>query len=856
MDIPLKNDIMTGKIAVTPAFQGVDPDEWPCQICPIVEGSARYVNRGRRIIKCPKYAHFAVHKLTEVPNNDEKRLQTMHSPLAPLSIDNILRQFSINDAKMNQSQRAFLDIVHRKNVRVFDNDLTYGYNHKLGYYEVSFVFKDSSKPPPLKVWAPQYNKSCQDLLQAKCDQLEAQGVLKDPMDEGIDILHLSPIMIQQKGRAKHKKLQDCSLEEVRFISCQNVLNESIKPIPSTSTSQIKILKFLGRWRYHIFADMHNSYFQIPIKKDLWGYMAVTTPYRGIKILTRAGQGLLNSDVHLDQLMSKVLGDEISAGFAEVARDDIQVGGNSIDELLENWQKVLTKLNICNLKISPNKVRILMDDVEVYGVRIKDGHVMPSPHRISNLGDIDIENIKTVKQLNSWRGLFKTLIGHLPYLSFYMDPFDKIVGSKKSGDTLEWTPELIIAFKNAKSQLEKINKTYLPSPEDRLILKPDAAKINTCTGWVLYAVQCSQGKEKLLPVLYCSAKLPEYMGKWYPCEIEAVASVLAIDQSAHWINESIHPTIVMPDSMPVVKAANLMKQGRHSKNPRLQALLSCVNRRNIIFTHNSAKRGQHIIPDSLSRLNCNCDCGDCSVSRFLDEIPARSEIMNINVINSCTSSLTNLIWADSNRGIEAVTAGSVSDFLQADTGTIPFGNKRVWKDLQHEDLDCRAAIDMKKSGNIPSKKSKNRILNNLMKECTVNKQGLLVHTVFDDKVMRELEKIVVPQVYLHSVLTILHNKLMHPSSYQLLKVFGKYFFAPNVSKMIQTLKENCDICIATSKLPKQLDEFKPNQIPQHPGSHMNVDIMCRSSQKIMVCFHCLQQLPSSLPRLENNWNKHS
>ena len=146
----------------------------------------------------------------------------------------------------------------------------------------------------------------------------------------------------------------------------------------------------------------------------------------------------------------------------------------------------------------------------------------------------------------------------------------------------------------------------------------------------------------------------------------------------------------------------MKQGRHSNNPRLQVLLSCVNRRNIIFTHNSAKRGEHIVPDTLIRLNCNCDCGDCSVSRFLNEIPARSEIININVVNSCTSSLTNLIWADSNRGIEAVTAGSVIDSLQANTGTIPFGNKRVWKDLQHEDLDCRAAIDKKKSGNIPSK----------------------------------------------------------------------------------------------------------------------------------------------------------
>ena len=306
----------------------------------------------------------------------------------------------INFQKLSISQKVALEDIHRKYCSVFDSDMTGGYNHKMGNYELSFAFKETSAPPPLKVWAPQYNRTCQELLQAKCDQLQRQGVLVDPAEVDVDIKHVSPIMIQQKGRAPHKKLQDCSLEEVRFISCQNVLNDSIKPIPSTSTSQVKITKFLSRWRHHAYADLYNSYFQIPIKKQLWGYMAVNTPFRGIRLLTRAGQGLLNSDVHLDQFVTKVLGDEIALGIAEVARDDIQVGGNTVDELLHNWGKVLKKLAFTNLKISPDKVRILVDDVEVYGMRIQNGFIMPSPHRITDLGNIEHESIKTIKQLNS------------------------------------------------------------------------------------------------------------------------------------------------------------------------------------------------------------------------------------------------------------------------------------------------------------------------------------------------------------------------------------------------------------------------------------------------------------------------
>ena len=81
-----------------------------------------------------------------------------------------------------------------------------------------------------------------------------------------------------------------------------------------------------------------------------------------------------------------------------------------------------------------------------------------------------------------------------------------------------------------------------------------------------------------------------MSKWYPCEKEAVGVVLSLDQCSHWISESFLPTLVGPDSLAVVNAANLMRTGKHSTNPRLQSLLASVNRKNIKFFHNSAKAG--------------------------------------------------------------------------------------------------------------------------------------------------------------------------------------------------------------------------------------------------------------------------
>ena len=151
----------------------------------------------------------------------------------------------------------------------------------------------------------------------------------------------------------------------------------------------------------------------------------------------------------------------------------------------------------------------------------------------------------------------------------------------------------------------------------MILLPDAMSVNPCIGWVLYVMR----DNKMLPVSYCTAKLKDYMQKWYPCEKEAVGAVIALDQCSHWVNESQLPTLVGPDSSAVVKAVDLIKRGKHSSNPRLQSLLASVNRRNVRFYHNSAKAGNHIVPDHLSRLTNNtCGSEDSAIERFLIDIP--------------------------------------------------------------------------------------------------------------------------------------------------------------------------------------------------------------------------------------------
>ena len=240
--------------------------------------------------------------------------------------------------------------------------------------------------------------------------------------------------------------------------------------------------------------------------------------------------------------------------------------------------------------------------------------------------------------------------------------------------------------------------------------PDTSKLNLCTGWVLYTKRPSEGVDKLLPVQFASAKLPKYMSTWCPCELEGAGAVVAIDQVRHWINESDFTTIVLADNKPVVDATNMMKLGRHSKNARLQSLLTSVNRSNIVFRHNSAKAGLHCVPDAASRIKTSCGSKDCQVERFLEDLP--------NVVQ-CMSIMTDL---SSDPVILAAVASEFERLLESGAaGPIPLGSREAWISIQKESKACRRFVKMKIDGQLPGRKdSDTSVLNKMLKKCSLER----------------------------------------------------------------------------------------------------------------------------------------
>ena len=97
----------------------------------------------------------------------------------------------------------------------------------------------------------------------------------------------------------------------------------------------------------------------------------------------------------------------------------------------------------------------------------------------------------------------------------------------------------------------------------------------------------------------------------------------------------------------------------------------------------------------------------------------------------------------------------------------------------------------------------------MKECTVSDDGLLVVNRFDTRTMRHMDRIVVPQSFLPSILALLHIRLLHPKTYQLQSIFEKYFYSFGVLEACKELRQGCDICLGLEKLPREMENSTQN-----------------------------------------------
>ena len=75
---------------------------------------------------------------------------------------------------------------------------------------------------------------------------------------------------------------------------------------------------------------------------------VATPITGFRVHTRTAMGMPGSETALEEIMCRALGNLLQEGIVTKIAHDLYSGGNSLQELLQNWKRVLHALYKCDL----------------------------------------------------------------------------------------------------------------------------------------------------------------------------------------------------------------------------------------------------------------------------------------------------------------------------------------------------------------------------------------------------------------------------------------------------------------------------------------------------------------------------
>ena len=701
-----------------------------------------------------------------------KPSSTYHSDTIKLDPDNIL----------SESMRKQFESLHRELDDVFDPSYK-GYNGAVGPFQ-AVVNMGPVLPPQRKGRVPQYARDKLVELQNKFDELEGAGVFKRPEDIGVNVEYLNPSFLVKKSNGSF-----------RLVTAFSDVGRYSKPQPSLLPDVDSIIRTIAQWKYIIVSDLTSAFYQIPLAKESMKYCGVATPFRGIRVYTRSAMGMPGSETALEELMCRVLGGLVQEGIVTKIADDLYCGGNTPQELHQNWRRVLLALHKCKLCLSASKTVVAPKSTTILGWIWSEGSIQANPHRVSALASCTLPD--TVKGLRSFIGAFKVLSRVLPDCARLVSPLDSVVAGKESSTKISWSDDERSAFQTCQSALANTKSIVIPTPSDQLWIVTDGAVKVAGLGATLYV---SRGGQPKLAGFF-SAKLRKLQSDWIPCEVEALSIAAAVKHFAPYIVQSYNKACVLTDSKPCVQAFEKLCRGEYSSSMRVATFLSTVSRFQVSVRHLAGKA--NLPSDFASRNASECSEPRCQVCLF--------------VIQAEESVVRNV---------------SVSELLSGDV-KLPFTSRAAWKVTQSECPDLRRARAHLRQGTRPSKKATDiKDVKRYINVATVARDALMV-VRRDDPLVTTRELIVVPRQVLLGLLTALHVKLDHPSCHQLGLVVRRFFYALDMDRAIAQVTKSCHQCASLQNIPHTLISQSTSDPPDAVGVTFAADVIKRERQLVFV-----------------------
>lgn len=216
------------------------------------------------------------------------------------------------------------------------------------------------KPPR----ARRYHKEGSDAMAAIMARLEKFKFVYKNRDATI----VSPAYPVKKAHCPPRtKLEDQYRITVDLRAVNSCTVPTWFPIPRLET----FMSRLAGKRWFGTADLNSGYWQLPLHPDSQKYFSILTD-AGVWTPTRLVQGSRNAAGPFHAAVSEALGDLLNTACV-LYIDDVMVFGEDEEEFVENWIKVLQRLDSVGLKVNAKKTTFYAQQVRYCGrVFTKDG----------------------------------------------------------------------------------------------------------------------------------------------------------------------------------------------------------------------------------------------------------------------------------------------------------------------------------------------------------------------------------------------------------------------------------------------------------------------------------------------------
>ena len=143
------------------------------------------------------------------------------------------------------------------------------------------------------------------------------------------------------------------------------------------------------------------------------------------------------------MLFKIFGDMQHEGRLTMIAGKIYLAGDTYVELADIYEETLHRIDICGLRLMPDKIIICPQETTLFGWRLAGTEWKPTAHTTSALAMAKPPS--TVKGLRNFISSFQQFADCVPRYAETLHDLEQLVGGRSSAERIQWTDVNLQAF---------------------------------------------------------------------------------------------------------------------------------------------------------------------------------------------------------------------------------------------------------------------------------------------------------------------------------------------------------------------------------------------------------------------------